>query len=228
MSHRIDNYTRVRVALDLSGKTGSLPVSDVRSGGRAQFPRGGPTRFEFLLMYGNELSDPSVIAAARLKVLSSGDPDAAIGINKTIGPSMINAGVSLEQWDTGEPDMCHLRFELSSSETAEGVFAGTLADADQDHWFLLTHGAGDVFLYSGIVKSFDAGYTASGTPPLSGVAASLADVQAYVDAALQQYVKFTGNPPGWRIDLESPTTGKHVKLGADDEGNFSTGTQPTD
>jgi hypothetical protein len=187
-------------------------------------------RFEFLLVHGPsaELADPSLIAAARLRVLSSEDPDSAIGIDKTIGPSYINAGVTAAQWASGEPEMCHLRFELTSSETAEGVFAGTLADADADHWFLLTHGSGDAFLFASKVKSFDAGYTASGTPPLSGTAASIEQVRAYLDAALAQYVKFVGNPPGRKLELTSGVGGKVVQLGADDEGNFSTGTQPTD
>lgn len=226
MALRIDSCSRIRTVLDLAAKTG--PLTDFFSGAAIRFARGSQLRFEFLLKFGNGLADPSLIAAARLRVLSSSDPDSAVGIDKTIGPSYINAGTTEAQWETGEPDMCHLRFELTSSETAEGVFTGTLADPDSEHWFLLTHGSGDAFLYSDIVRSFDAGYTASGTPPLSGTAASLEQVRAYLDAALAQYVKFVGNPAGRKIELTSPVGGKIVQLGADDEGNFSTGTQPTD
>lgn len=212
--------------VDIVAKTGA--VTEKLNGGQCIFGRGSALRFEFLLRAGAEIADPSLISVAHLRVLSNSDPDSAIAIDKTIGLSAMNAGVTEAQWDTGEPAMSHLRFELTSSETAEGVFTGTMADAGQEHWFLLTHGAGDVLLFSGIVRSFDFGATAAGTPPLSGTAATLEQVSAVINAALQNVVKFTGNPAGATVRLQSPTTGLFVQLGADDQGNFSTGTQPTD
>lgn len=225
MSQRIDGYSRIRTEIDISEKTGTL--SDALSGGACRFARGTRVRFEFLLMQGNALADPSQIAAARLRLLSNEDPDSALGMDKTIGPSLINAGVTLVEWKTGEPDKCHLRFEFSSSETAEGVFAGTLADADDDHWFLLTHGAGDDFLFAGLVKSFDAAMATAGVPPSSPTAASIEQVRAYVDAALAQYVKFVGNPPGATAEFTSGVAQKKVKIGADDNGELYVGTQTT-
>lgn len=226
MAFRIDGFSRVRVALDISEKTGIL--SDQLSGTAARFARGSRVRFEFALFHGADLADPSEIAAARLRVLSSNDPDSAIGIDKTIDPTAINAGITLAQWDAGEAEHCHLAFELTSSETAEGVFNGTLADADVKHWFLLTYGAGDDFLFAGEVESFDAGYTASGTPPLSGTAASIEQVRQIVEALTANVVRFDGNPAGARVSLTSPSGQKYARLGCDDAGNFDTGTQPTD
>lgn len=226
MPYRIDDYSRIRMEVDIVAKTG--PVVEVLNGGQCIFGRGSKLRFEFLLKAGEEIADPSLISVAHLRVLSSEDPDSAIAIDKTIGPSAMNAGVTQAQWDAGDPAMAHFRFELSSSETAEGVFAGTMADAGQKHWFLLTHGAGDDLLFAGVIQSFDFGSNAAGTPPLSGTAATLEQVSAVINAALQNVVKFTGNAAGKTIELTSPTTNLKVQLGADDAGNFSTGTQPTD
>jgi hypothetical protein len=102
-----------------------------------------------------------------------------------------------------------------------------LADADENHWFRLTHGSGDALLFAGTVKSFDAGYTASGTPPLSGTAASIEQVRSYIDAALAQYVRFVGNPAGATIETTSAVGGLKTKVGTDSNGDFGVITQTT-
>jgi len=221
---RIDGFSRIRATLDISKKTGAL--SDVLCGDAARFARGARLRLELLLVHGQELADPSLIDAARLRILSTDDPDSAIAVNKAIGPSAINAGVTLEEWDAGEPDKCHLRFELTAGEVAEGVFTGTLADASQ-HWFLLTYGAGEDLLFAGTVGSFDGGYTASGIPPLAGSGASLDDVRSFITAALNNYVKFSGNPKGATIRLDAPVADKRILVGCDDNGDPSFSTQTT-
>jgi len=226
MAFRIDGFSRVRAALDLSGKTG--PLTDALNDGPLRFARGARTRFEFLLKHGETIADPSLISVARLRVLSTSDPDSVVALDKTISVTSINAGVTQDQWDAGEPDMAHLRFEFTSSETAEGVFTATLADSDADSWFLLTYGSGDDFLYAGLVKHFDAGYTSAGTPPASGTAATIEQVRSTVEAMLANVVRFEGNPAGAKIALTSAVGGLKVRLGCDDAGNFSTGTQPTD
>lgn len=225
MSQRIDGFSRIRTELDISEKYG--PMGDVFTGAAARFGRGARLRFEILLRQGSEIADPSLIDAARLRVLATSYPDSAIAINKAIGPAYINAGVTEEEWDTNEPDKCHLRFELTASETGEGVFGGGLADADVPHWFLLTYGAGEDLLFFGTVNSIDAGYTSSGTPPLAGTAASLDDVRAYIDAALTNFVRFSGNPAGAKIEFQAETSGKKVKIGADDNGEFDVKTKTT-
>ncbi len=226
MTMRIDGFSRVRAVLDLSDKRGAL--TDVLSGGPARFARGARVRFELLLKQGDDLADPSLIDAARLRILSSSSPDSALGIDATIGPSAMNRGVTEEDWDTGEPDKCHLRFELTASQTAEGVFAGSpLANDDFDHWLLLTYGAADDFLFAGTVKSFDAGTGAAGVPPSSPTAASLDQVRAYIDAALANYVRFSGNPAGALVEFTSAVGAKKVKIGADDSGDLYVGTQTT-
>lgn len=226
MSTRIDGYQRIRAVLDVQEKRGTL--TDILTGAPARFARGARLRFEFLLKHGSELADPSLISASRLRVLSSSDPDSALAMDKTIGPSFMNPGITEADWDTNEADKCHLRFEFVAAETAEGVFSGTLSDDDTPHWLLLTHGAGEDLLFAGLVNSFDAAIGTAGTPPTTGTAATLDQIRALLEATLQNYVKFTGNPAGATIELTSGATRKVAKIGADDEGNIYTGTQPTD
>ena len=73
----------------------------------------------------------------------------------------------------------------------------------------------------GEVDSFDAGILGtSPTPPSVGKAASLDQIAAM----LQDYIKKV-NDPGVTCTFISGNTGKRVKLGADDSGDFSVETQ---
>jgi hypothetical protein len=226
MSARIDSFSRVRAILDLQQKTGQ--ITDALTGAAAIFPRGAAVRFEFLLMHGSELADASTIAAARLRVLSDHDPDSALGIEKTISSTSMNPGTTLAQWEAGDPSHAHLIFELTSSETAEGVFTGTITDESHKHFFQVTHGAGFSLLYAGLVNSFDAGYNpAAGTPAVTGSGATLEQIRALLEATLVNVVKFKGNPNGATIELSSPNGTYKVKLGTDDNGDVYTPTQTT-
>lgn len=226
MSYRYDGYTRIRAALELSDKA-LLNISDVNSDA-AKFPRGGKVRFEFGLFWNDEIIDASAIDAARLRILSTEDPDSALAIDSITSGAVVtlNTGLVQADWDTGEPAKAHLVFEFPASQTAEGVFAGELADGATKHWFVLTAGASNDFLVAGIIESFDAGLAVAGTPPVSGTTATVEAIEALLQQKLANFVKFAGNPPGARVELTSEG-GQIVKLGADDEGNFITRTTPT-
>lgn len=227
MSYRYDGYTRIRAALELSDKA-LLTISDVNNDA-AKFPRGGKVRFEFGLFWNDEIIDASAIDAARLRILSTEDPDSAIAIDSITSGAVVtlNTGITQDDWDTGEPAKAHLVFEFPASQTAEGVFTGTLTDAATKHWFLLTAGASNDFLVSGIIESFDAGLAASGAAPGVGTTATVEAVEALLAQRLANFVKFRGNTPGATIELTSPTTGKIAKIGVDDEGNLITPDQVT-
>lgn len=226
MSFRLDGFTRIRSKIELSRKR--VDLSDVISGDPGRFPRGARLRFEFGLFYKDIIADPSNISASRLRLLSSSDPDSALGMDKTISSSAMNPGITQADWDTGEASKAHLIFEFTAVECAEGVFAGTLLDTDTQHWFLLTYGVGDDFLMSGTVLSFDGGYNpAAGTPPATSPGATVDQIQAIFSATLADVVRFKGNPAGATIELLAPTSGKKGKWGMDDDGNFFEDTQTT-
>jgi len=224
MSFRFDGFTRIRAALELSEK--KVTLTDAISGGAVPFFRGARLRFEFGLFYKGEIADASLITAARLRILSDSDPDSALAMDKTIGPAEMNTGIDIDDWNGGESADAHLRFEFTATEAAEGAFTGTLDDGDVPHWFLLTSGVNEDFLGAGTVISFDGGYNpAAGSPPAVGTGATVDQINAILQAALSNVVKYTGNPAAATIELTAPTTGKKVKLGCDDEGNFITDTQ---
>lgn len=226
MSYRFDGYARVRVRLDISNKL-LTSISDF-AGDPARFPRGAKVRFEFLFDYNGEIVDMSDLTSPRLRILSTDDPDSALAIDSNNATVVVKGDVTEEQWATGDPAMCHVSFAFSSVYTAEGVFTGTLADADVNHWFLVSAGAGADFVVSGHLKSFDAGYNpAAGTPPTNGTGASLADIEALLNSRLATYVKFRGNPLGETIELTSPSGTFKTKLGCDDNGDTFTPTQVT-
>ncbi len=225
MPYRIDNYSRIRAELDISKKTGRA-ITDKLSGDPGRFGRGSNLRLEFLLKHGGVIADPSNVAAVRLRVLSTEDPDSTLAIDKTIGPTEMNPGITQDEWDTGDPSKAHLIFQLTSSETAEGVFTGALADSDVEHWFLLTYNADASLLFAGTVKSFDAATGAAGTPPLSGTAASVEAVAAMINAMAGGFVKYVGNPPGRTLELTG-SNGHKTQWGTDSEGNPIIGTQVT-
>lgn len=227
MSYRYDGYTRIRAALELSDKA-LLNISDVNQD-PARFPRGGKLRFEFGLFWNDEIIDASFIDAARLRILSSEDPDSAIAMDSITSGAVVtlNTGITQDDWDTGEPAKAHLVFTFPASQTAEGVFTGTLADSGSKHWFVITAGSSNDFLISGIVESFDAGLAVAGSPPASGTTATVEAVEALLNQKLANFVKFKGNTAGATIELTSPTTGKILKLGVDDEGNPITPNQVT-
>lgn len=219
MSFRYDGYTRIRAELELSDK--HLPnLSDV-NGDAARFPRGAKLRFEFGLFYNGVLIDASQIVAPRLRVLTDGDPDSALGMDSNGAVVRTKGDLTAEQWASADPAMAHIVIEFTAPQTAESVFGGGLADANTEHWFLLTDGVGADFIVSGILKSYDGGYNpAGGTPPATGPGADMAAIEALINAKLANVVKFQGNPAGATIELTSPTTGKKGKVGLDDEGNW--------
>lgn len=227
MSYRYDGFTRIRAALELSDKA-LLNISDVNND-PAKFPRGGKVRFEFGLFWNDEIIDASAIDAARLRILSNEDPDSTLAIDSITSGAVVtlNTGITQADWDTGEPAKAHLVFEFPASQTAEGVFAGTLADAATKHWFVLTAGASNDFLVAGIIESFDAGLAVSGAAPGVGTTATVEAIEALLRQQLANFVKFKGNPPGATVELTAPTTGKIGKIGLDDEGNLITPNQVT-
>ncbi len=226
MSYRIDGFARVRQAIELSDKL--LPnLTDV-NGDPARFPRGSKVRFEFGLFYDEVLADASAIILPRLRILDTSDPDSVLALDSNDGTVRVKGDLSSAAWLGGDPADAHIVIEFDASLTAEGVFTTAPADSETEHWFLLTYGAGGDFLAAGKVKSFDAGYTASGTPPIGGTTATVEAIQALIDAHLAGVVRFKGNPAGAEIELTSPTTGRLVRYGVDDNGNPSFATQPID
>lgn len=225
MPYRVDGFARVRQALELSDKL-LLSLTDV-NGDPARFPRGAKVRFEFGLFYNNELVDASQILLPRLRILDTNDPDSALAIDSNSGTVRVKGDLTQAQWDSGDPAMAHVVCEFTASQTSEGVFTTTPADGDVDHWFILTFGVGADFLASGKVKSFDAGYTAAGSPPPGGSAATLEAIEALLNARLLGFVKYKGNPAGSTIELQSPSTQLLGKIGLDDEGNWLTPNQVT-
>lgn len=227
MSYRYDGYARLRAKLELSDKR-LVSLTDF-AGDPARFPRGAKVRFEFLFTFNGEVVDMSALDAPRLRILSDSDPDSALAIDSNNAALITTKGdVTEAQWETGDPAMCHCSFAFSSVYTAEGVFTGTLADGEVDHWFLISAGAGADFIACGLIKSFDAGYNpAAGTPPVTGTGATLADIETILNGRLANFVKFSGNEPGKTVELLSPSGAFKVKLGTDDEGNLITPTQVT-
>lgn len=227
MSYRYDGYARLRAKLELSDKR-LVSIADF-AGDPARFPRGAKVRFEFLFTFNGEIVDMSALDAPRLRILSDSDPDSALAIDSTNATTVtVKGDVTEAQWDTGDPAMCHCSFAFSSVYTAEGVFTGTLADGEVDHWFLISAGAGADFIACGLIKSFDAGYNpAAGTPPSVGSGASLADIEALLNLRFANVVKFSGNPAGKTIELTSPSGAYVIKLGTDDSGDIYTPTQVT-
>ncbi len=224
MSFRLDGFSRIRAELPFAAKVGVL--NDVISGQAAVFGRGNKLRFEFLVTYKDEPADCTQLTNARLRILSSDDPDSALAMSKTIGPANIHGDITLEQWQAGESQHAHLIFEFDATETAEGLFTATLADTATDHWFIIDFDTGSSLVYAGTVKSQDVGNNpAAGTPPTNGTGATLEQIRAEFAAALTNVVRFNGNPAGATIELVAPTTGLKIKLGADDEGNLLTPTQ---
>lgn len=221
MSFRIDE-SRVRIEIDTAAKTGI--AADVISGDAARFARGARLRIELGLFYKDQLADASTVTTARLRIFSVNDPDGAVAMDKTIGVTFMNPGLTQDDWDTGESAKSHFRFEFSAAETAESAFGGTLEDTS-DHWFLLTQGANDDFLFAGTISSFDAGFSPSGVlPPGSGTAATLEQVAALLQATLQGYLKID-NDAGVTAGFVSPA-GRKIRIGAADDGTILTETQP--
>ena len=225
MSYRIDGYARVRQAIELSDKL--LPALADVNGDPARFPRGAKVRFEFGLFYNDTLADASQIILPRLRIFDTSDPDSVLALDSNSGTVRVKGSLTSAQWLAGDPADAHIVVEFSASQTAEGVFTTAPADGDVEHWFLLTYGAGGDFLAAGKVKSFDAGYTASGTPPAGGTTATVEAIQALIDAQLAGVVRFKGNAAGHEIELTS-ANGKLVRYGVDDNGNPSFATQPVD
>lgn len=227
MSYRYDGYARLRAKLELSDKR-LVSIADF-AGDPARFPRGAKVRFEFLFVFNGDIVDMSDLTAPRLRILSEADPDSALAIDSNSATTVtIKGDVTEDQWNTGDPAMCHVSFAFSSVYTAEGAFSPAPADGDVDHWFLLSAGAGADFVACGLLKSFDAGYNpAAGTPPTNGTGATIADLEAILNARLANVVKFSGNAPGKTIELLSPNSTFKIKLGTDDEGNAIVPTQVT-
>lgn len=224
MSFRFDGYTRIRAKLDLSDKF-LTSITDV-NGDAAVFPRGAKLRFELGLFYADEIVDASQIALPRLRVLSTNDPDSALGMDSNSATVRVKGDLTLEQWLGNDPANAHIVIEFPAAQTAEGVFTGTLADGDSEHWFLLTDGLGADFIAAGIIKSRDGGYNpAAGTPPATGAGADIASIEALINAKLANVVHFTGNPAGATIELLSPNGLYKVKKGADNNGDELTETQ---
>jgi hypothetical protein len=221
MSFRIDE-SRVRIEFDTAAKTGI--ALDVISGDAARFARGARLRVECGLFYKDALADASLLTSARLRIFAAGDPDAALAMDKTIGVTAMNLGLTQDQWDSGESAKSHLIFEFSAAETSESAFGGVLDDTS-DHWLLLTQGVQNDFLWAGKISSFDAGFNAAGgTPPVVGSGASLDQIAALLQTTLQGYLKIV-NGPGINVTFQSPTTGKLVTLGANDDGTELIATQ---
>jgi hypothetical protein len=222
MSFRIDE-SRVRIAFDTAAKTGI--AADVISGDAARFARGARLRIECGLFYKEGLADPSLITSAHLRIFASGSPDAALAMDRIIGATKMNPGINQAQWDAGESANAHFLFEFSAAETSESAFGGGLAN-ETTHWLLLTQGPNEDFLWAGMITSFDAGYNpAGGTPPVTGAGATLDQVAALLQATLQGYLKII-NDAGITVTFTSPSTGKLVKIGANDDGTVLTETQP--
>lgn len=218
---------RIRVKVDVNLKTGQGAITDAISGDVPKFARGAALQIEVGLFFADTILDASNISAATCVIKSGTDPDDSVAMTKTIGPTGMNRGLTLEDWDTGEADKAHLIFLFTAAETADGVF-GTPEDTAQ-HWIVLsglTDDDGtdtDVFGFGSSIKSFDAGLTTLGAPPAGQTAASMEQITA----ALQDFVKKVGSP-GDTITLVSGATRRQVKLAATDDGQLSTGTQPTD
>lgn len=224
MSYRIDGYARVRQAIELSDKT--LPALTDVNGDPARFPRGAKVRFEFGLFYDDTIADASEITLPRLRIFDTSDPDSALALDSNSGTVRVKGDLTDTQWQSGDPAMAHIVVEFTASQTAEGVFTTAPADADTEHWFLLTYGSGGDFLACGKVRSFDAGYNpAGGTPPVSGTTATVEAIDALINAKLAGFVKYRGNPAGATIELTAPSTGLTGKVGLDDEGNWLTPNQ---
>ncbi len=226
MSYRIDGFARVRQAIELSDK--ELPSLTDVNGDPCRFPRGAKVRFEFAFFYDDVLADASQIVLPRLRIFDTSDPDSVLALDSNSATVRVLGTLTDAQWQSGDPAMAHVVVEFPASQTAEGVFTTPPADGDTEHWFLLTWGTGGDFLACGKVKSFDAGYSAAaGTPPVAGSGATIEAIESLLNATLDGFVKFRGNPAAREIELTS-AGGKIVKIGADDNGNLSTGTQPTD
>ena len=226
MSFRLDGYSRIRAELPFAAKTGIM--TDVISAAPALFGRGNKLRFEFLVTYQDQPADCTQLTNARLRILSSDDPDSALAMTKTIGPENIHGDITLEQWQAGESQHAHLIFEFDAADTAEGVFTGTLIDGATPHWFIIDFDAGASLIYCGILQSIDAGNNpAAGTPPTNGTGATLEEIQALLAAQLLNVVRFEGNPAGRKVAFLSPTNGKTVRIGADDNGDFYVATENT-
>lgn len=230
MSYRFDGFARVRCELELSDKV-LTNINDV-NGDPARFPRGAKTRFEFALFFSSQnstgLVDASQIDSPRLRIFASDDPDGSVAIDSiTTGATVrLKGDLTATQWASGDPAMAHLVFEFPASQTAEGVFGGTLDDGDEEHWFLITNGSGGDFIACGKIRSFDAGYNpAGGTPPAAGNSATIEAIDALLNARLASFVKYRGNPPGATIELTAPSSGKTGKIGLDDDGNLITPNQ---
>lgn len=226
MSFRIDGYSRVRCALELSDKI-LVDLNDV-SGDPARFPRGAKVRFEFGLFFNGELADASQIVQPRLRIFDTSDPDSTLAIDSNSGTVTVKGDLTQAQWDSGDPSMAHITCSFTSALTAEGVFTTPPADDPTDHWFLLTFGTGADHIASGKLKSFDAGYNpAGGTPPASGTAATIEAIDALINAKLAGVVRFKGNPIGQTIELSSAGGAWKIKLGCDDNGDVYSPTQNT-
>jgi hypothetical protein len=230
---RID-IPRIRCKVDLGKKTGTL--TDVISGEPFYFPRGSDLRLEFGLFFGDEIADISQITTARLRIRRNQSPDSEtslIAVDKTIGLTSMNTGLTAAAWDEGDQNAAHFIFEFEAAELAESVFGDDpdpeasgsdsgLADEQQGHWLMLTNGATDRHLWAGVVRSFDAGYGTTGNaPPADPANISKAEVDALLSAFAQQFVKYVGNPRGSTVELTSPSGAYKFKVGCDDEGNPS-------
>lgn len=211
---------RIRIAVDVSKKFGTGTVTEVLSGGEPIFARNAGLQVEVALFFGAEILEIDNIATATLEVKQDNDPDTANAMAQTIGTDSMLRGLTLEQWQSHDPSFAHFRFTFTSSETADGNF-GTPADENVEHFFCLWGRTDDDSIDNdvfgvGKFKSFDAGIgAATPTPPVAGTGATLDQISAL----LQGYALKIGRP-GDTITFISPSTGKRVKLGADDNGDF--------
>ncbi|MFO1461317.1 MAG: hypothetical protein U1G08_18175 [Verrucomicrobiota bacterium] len=128
---------QIRLVVQRTASASSAMV-DANTSSTPVIFRGTDVEFWFAIFAGDLLESPSSLATVTLEVKGSDARIAAALMSKTISPSALNPGLTIEQWDAGEA--AHGVIAFSSLETALDllqsdsrefhlVLAGTTADS---------------------------------------------------------------------------------------------------
>jgi hypothetical protein len=208
MSYRFTGQ-RIRVEVNIDAKDAA--IKERSTGTVPKFARGAQLIVDVALISNSELVDISNISAATLTIKDSASRSGTKQAEKVIGPTSMNKGLALADWEAGGETAYHFRFAFTSGEM--GIGTGNTAN----HWAAFHGLTTDVDVFGGgTIQSFDAGIAASTSPEVpveDGVTLS------QVNALMQDFMRKNGLP-GEMLTLRSPDGAHRLIVGIDNDRNI--------
>jgi hypothetical protein len=120
------NLERIRCAIDLYDAAHRSARFTTIAGETPSWPRGTGIRFEFGFFYGKGdqkkiVTDWSGIPAISLGVKAAKLDHAWLGMQSTKDIGVIETELTLDQWNTDEPENAHVVFEFTGAQTNIGT-----------------------------------------------------------------------------------------------------------